>query len=129
MRRVDRGREVDGRGVVRARGVVGDPPAGHRARVPPVVVGVEARPLPVVAQGKLSNGLCQVQPLRAQGVGHVEGGELAGQRREGDVEVDSEELSGGGAVDDELLFVGRSQEAVQLLKFCVCVCVERATRA
>ena len=121
MRGVDRGGVVDLRRVEGARRVVGDPPSRRGPRVPPVVVGVETGALAVVAEGQLPDRLGQVEPLRAESVRDVESRKLARQRRERDVEVDSEELPRGGAVDDELLLVGRGQEAVELLSV-VCEC-------
>ena len=125
MCRVDRGREVDRRRVERARRVVGDTAARHAPRVSLVVVRVEAGALAVVAQRQLADRLGEVQPLRAQRVGDVERRELAGQARERDVEVDAEELSRRGTIDDELLLVGRGEEAVELLIVVVAVVVVR----
>ena len=118
---------VDRRGIVYlrrvegARRVVGDPFPRPRARMPSVVMGVKACALAVVAQGQLPDSFGEVEPLCPQGVGDVERRKLARQRRERHVEVDSEELSGGRTVDDELLLVGRGEEAVELLRSCVCV--------
>ena len=123
--RVDRGREVDRRRVERARRVVGDTAARHAPRVSLVVVRVEAGALAVVAQRQLADRLGEVEPLRAQRVGDVERRELAGQARERDVEVDAEELSRRGTIDDELLLVGRGEEAVELLIVVVAVVVVR----
>jgi len=90
-----------------------------------VVVRVEAGALAVVAQRQLADRLGEVQPLRAQRVGDVERRELAGQARERDVEVDAEELSRRGTIDDELLLVGWGEEAVELLIVVVAVVVVR----
>jgi len=115
VRGVDRSGVVDLRGVVSARRVVGNALSRASPRVPAVVVGVEPCPLAVVAERQLADGLRQVEPLGAERVRDVERRKLARQRREGHVEVDAEELSRGRSVDDELLLVGRGEEAVELL--------------
>lgn len=115
VRGVDRRGVVDLRGVVRARRVVGNPFSRASPRVAPVVMRVKPCPLAVVAERQLADRLGQVEPLGAERVRDVERRKLARQRRERDVKVDSEELARRGAVDDELLLVGRGEEAVELL--------------
>jgi len=58
-----------------------------------VVVHVKPSPLAIRFQGQLAHGFRDVKALCAQGVADVQRQELAGEGREGDVEVDAEELA------------------------------------
>lgn len=76
------------------RVVLGLGPRGvlHSGGRPPQRVGVDRR---------LAHRFGQVQPFQAHRVADVQGGELAGEGGEGDVEIDAQELAVQRAIDDE----------------------------
>lgn len=66
---------------------------------PPGVIHRCSRPLQgVPCDRHLAHSFGEIETLEAQGIGDVQRGELAGQRREGDVEVDAQQLAMQGAV-------------------------------